>query len=42
MGQKSVRSNCIKLSHKKDYLNIPRVEVYCNSIVEDLATPKYL
>ena len=40
-GQKSVKSNCIKLSHKKkDYLNIPQVEVYCNSIVEDLSTPK--
>ena len=40
-GQKSVAENHIKLSDRKvDFLNIPEIEIVCNSFKEDLDTPK--
>ena len=40
-GQKSVAENHVKLSDRKvDFLNIPEIEIVCNSFKEDLDTPK--
>ena len=40
-GQKSVAENHIKLSDRKvDFLNIPEIEIVCNSFKEDLETQR--
>ncbi len=42
-GQKTIRENHISLSERKvDFLDIPQIEVICNSYSEDLDTPKKL